>query len=135
MLGQRMPMLRMVSLFAVMAGATLALGADRPTDNENFIKFKEKMLPKVGQRIEVAGTLQGGKLGWWLSFDEWGVYIYSLRDTDLSKQNDLNRFDQRKVTVRGILRHRDALVPDGIAAGIPEHFYFDVAEATVKETK
>jgi hypothetical protein len=29
----------------------------------------------------------------------------------------------------------DALITDGTVAGIPEHFFFDVAEATVREIK
>jgi hypothetical protein len=128
-------MVRTVTLFAMIASVMLVLGIDRGPDDPKFIKFKEKMLPKVGQRIEVAGTFESGKSGWWVSFDGWGIYIYALRDTDLPKENDLNRFYQHKVSILGTLRHRDALIADGTVAGIPEHFFFDVAEATVKEIK
>jgi hypothetical protein len=39
------------------------------------------MMPKVGQKITVVGTLYDGKQGFWLAFNNWGAYIYAVKES------------------------------------------------------
>ena len=114
--------------------ATSVAVAGLPTDNPRYLAFRREMLPKVGSKITSVGKLQPRKLGWWLASGEWGFYLYATttNQVDLDKQNALNRFTNRMVEVVGTLRHVKESHSTTIA-GIPEHFFLDVAEAKVSE--
>jgi hypothetical protein len=95
------------------------------------------MMPKVGQKITVVGTLHDGKQGFWLAFDNWGAYIYAVKKSGAAKQNDLYAHFRRGQTVKvtGTLRHfaePTATKKDKQGAQYvqrpPQHFFFDAAE-------
>jgi hypothetical protein len=108
------------------------LDADQANPQSAFVRYKRKMLPNVGKTISVTGVLQFGKLGWFLAAGDWGIYILAVNDSDLKKANDLDVFSGRRVRATGTLLHRAASNPKSLgAAGMPEHFFFDVAEVKV----
>lgn len=105
------------------------------SDNPAFAKFKREMMPKVGQKITVVGTLSDGKEGFWLAFNHWGAYIHATKEADLAKDNDLFAHFRNGQTVKitGTLRYRPG--PDAatrkhaqIVQIAPEDFFFDAAE-------
>jgi len=92
------------------------------------------MKPQVGKKITVVGKMNSAKLGWMVAFKEWGIYLYSVKDSDISKMNDLNRFYGHTVRVTATLRYfPEPPKSDRIEAVPPEHFYFDVAEVVVTD--
>lgn len=106
-------------------------------NNAAFAKFKREMMPKVGQKITVVGTLGVGKQGFWLAFNNWGMYIYAAKESGLARENDLyvHFHSGQTVKVTGTLRHfanpnqarKDKY--GHVAVQIePEHFFFDAAE-------
>ncbi|HSK43639.1 MAG TPA: hypothetical protein VLA83_07110 [Candidatus Binatia bacterium] len=116
-------------LFACVGAA--AAQSDAPA----FAKFKREMMPKVGQKISVVGTLSDGKEGFWLEFNNWGAYILAARESSIAKANDLYVHFHRGQTVKitGILRYRPG--PDAATRKhaqhvqhAPEDFFFDAAE-------
>jgi hypothetical protein len=106
------------------------------SDGPAFAKFKREMMPKVGQKITVVGTLNDGKPGFWLAFNNWGAYVYAAKESGAAKENDLYAHFHGGQTVRvtGTLRHFEptATREDGQHAQAvqrpPEHFFFDAAE-------
>jgi hypothetical protein len=95
-------------------------------------RFERMYMPKVGRKITVEGVLESAKLGLVLTFDHGGIYIYPLREADASKMNAFDSLKGQVVKVRGVLRHTRG--SSAAAAGelsIPEHFFFDAAEARV----
>jgi hypothetical protein len=137
---------------AVLAIACLATGCDKPVSDrtqthedpeyeawkKRFTAFKERNLPKVGTVVTASGVLQSGKPGMFLPFDDGEVYIYSRKDADIPKDNELaRRYLGRHITVRGTLQHFESPFPDtdaDLAVQVPmEHFFFDVARITVTE--
>jgi hypothetical protein len=101
------------------------------SDSSAFAKFKSEMMPKVGQKITVVGTLYDGKQGFWLAFNHWGAYIYPAKKSGVAKQSDLYAHFRRgqNVKVTGTLRHfagPAATREDEQHA--PEHFFFDTGE-------
>jgi len=99
-----------------------------------FEDFKREMMPQVGQRITIVGILQTGKLGWWVAFKDWGVYIHATNGSDFAKMSNLSSFDGKTVEVSGTLRYfaetesATTVLPVAVP---PEHFYFDIAEVKV----
>jgi hypothetical protein len=94
--------------------------------------FKKMYMPKVGRKITVEGALDSAKLGLILTFDDGGVYIYPLREADASKMNHFDSLKGQIVKVKGTLRYSRG--SSATAAGelsIPEHFFFDAAEAMI----
>ncbi len=92
------------------------------------------MLPQVGSKVTVVGELESGKLGWWLSSQEWGIYLYTTTTnrSDLAKMSSLYKFRGNRVKMTATLRHRNHQESGNpLVANIPEHFYFDVAEVDV----
>jgi len=124
-------MKKAVILLLLLTSATTALSAASRPEDPRFSKFKQQMMPRVGKPMTVVGTLEIGKLGWWVSFAEWGVDIYATKETDIPKVSALHRFAESRVIVCGTLRHCEAVVTDGHMTGIPEHFFFDVADASI----
>ncbi len=113
-----------------------------PDRDPDFVRFKQKMTPKVGRRMTVTGALASGKLGGWLPFSGWGIYIYARQDSDIDKENTLYRFLGHTITVTGVLRHyadssplRTQTPPNVVAAVAPEHFFFDLAEVKLISTR
>jgi hypothetical protein len=104
----------------------------------SFEIFKRNMMPHVGQNITVVGDLKSGKLGWWIELKDWGVYIRPMKDPDIAKMNELDRFADHTVQVTGTLQYSPEpppSSPDRVEARPPEYFYFDVAEAQVVSLK
>jgi len=104
------------------------------SDSPAFARFKREMMPKVGQKITVVGTLHGGKQGFWLAFNNWGAYIYAAKKSGSAKENDLYAHFRRGQTVKvtGTLRH--FAEPNETRKGVqhePEHFFFDAAEVEI----
>jgi len=112
------------------------VAAAAQSDSPAFAKFKSEMMPKVGQRITVVGTLHEGKQGFWLAFNNWGAYIYAVKKSGAAKQNDLYAHFRSGQTLRvtGTLRHfvePTATRKDEQHAQYahpPEHFFFDADE-------
>jgi|SRR5271165_2321859 len=106
-------------------------------DSPAFAKFKREMMPKVGQKITVVGTLHDGKQGFWLAFNNWGAYVYAAKESGAAKQNDLYAHFRSGQTVKvtGTLRHFEPAATredEQHAQAVqrpPEHFFFDSAEA------
>lgn len=95
------------------------------------------MMPKVGQKITVVGTLFDGKEGFRLEFNNWGVYIHPVSESGSVKQNDLYARFRRGQTVRvtGTLRHyappatrKEEQHARMIVQLRPEEFFFDGSE-------
>ena len=104
------------------------------SDSPAFAKFKSEMMPKVGQKITVVGTLSDGKQGFWLGFNNWGAYVYAAKDSGIAKQNDLYSHFRAGQTVKvtGNLRYfpGQASTRDDVQSE-PEHFFFDAAEMKI----
>lgn len=99
-----------------------------------FEVFKREMMPQVGRKLTIVGVLQTGKLGWWVAFKSWGVYIHATNDSDFAKMSNLKSFDGRTVEVSGTLRYFAEAESGTTALPVavpPEHFYFDIAEVDV----
>jgi len=119
-------------IIAALNLSTSAIAASAQERDSRFGNFKREMMPQLGKKITVVGVLKSGKLGWLVAFKGWGVYIYPINDSSISMMNDINRFEGRMVEVSGTLRYFPEPPPpasDRVEAIIPEHFYFDVAEA------
>ena len=126
-------MWRTAGYAAALVGLTVITAAPAQDDRAAFAKFKSEMMPKVGQKITVVGTLDVGKQGFWLAFNHWGAYIYVYNESR-AKIDDLYAHRGQTVKVTGTLRHfaepvgtgkdkhgRSVQVP-------PEHFFFIAAE-------
>lgn len=100
--------------------------------SSDFPCFKRKMMPRVGRKIIVVGVLSSAKLGWIVRFDNWGVYIYAVQTDDASKKNAFAPFEGQTIKVTGTLRHSAGSGSTrSDEASVPEHFYFDLANARV----
>lgn len=113
------------------------IAAHAQNDSRAFAKFKSTMMPKVGQKITVVGTLHNGKQGFWLAFNNWGAYIYAANESSIAKANSLYGHFRNGQTVKviGTLRYfaepRAAAKEEAQARAVqrpPEHFFFDAAE-------
>jgi len=137
-IGATMPtMWRIAGYAAALVGLTLMIAAAAQNDTPAFAKFKNEMMPKVGQKITVVGTLRDGKQpGFWLAFNNWGAYIYRVKESGVEKENDLYAHFRRGQTVKvtGTLRHFEPVATredEQHARYVqipPEHFFFDAAE-------
>jgi hypothetical protein len=130
-------MWRTAGYAAALVGLTLVTAAAAQNDTPAFAKFKSEMMPKVGQKITVVGTLHDGKQGFWLAFSNWGAYIYAGNKSGTAKENGLYAQFRRGQTVKvtGTLRHfaeppatkEEEQHPRSVQRP-REHFFFDVAE-------
>lgn len=94
--------------------------------------YREEYMPRVGRKITVEGVLEAAKLGVIVTFDHGGIYIYSVERAGSSKMKVFESLKGRIVKVRGTLRYAHG--SSASSAGelsIPEHFFFDAAEARV----
>src|SRR2546425_301026 len=100
--------------------------------SSDFACFKRKMMPKVGHKIIVVGVLSAAKLGWIVRFNNWGVYVYAVQTDDASKKNVFAPFEGQTIKVSGTLRYSaGSSSTRSDEASVPEHFYFDLADARV----
>jgi hypothetical protein len=132
-------MWRTAGYAAALVGLTLMMAAAAQDDTPAFAKFKSEMMPKVGQKITVVGTLHDGKQGFWLAFSNWGAYIYAANKSGTARENGLYAQFRRGQTVKvtGTLRHfveppatkktKEEQQPRSVQRP-PEHFFFDAAE-------
>ena len=119
---------------ALVLSACVAAAAQ--SDSPAFAKFKREMMPKVGQKITVVGTLRDGKPGFWLAFNNWGAYIYRVKESGAAKEHDLYTHFRsgQTVEVTGTLRHFEPVATrehEQHAQAVqrpPEQFFFDAAE-------
>jgi hypothetical protein len=130
----RPTLLRIAPTIAALALSASAVAASTGRHSSDFARFKRQMMPKVGRKATVVGVLASAKLGWIVNTKGGGVYIYALRDSDAPKVKGLEGLSGRRVKATGTLRHSPGSPPartDAAEASVPEHFFFDVAEASV----
>src|SRR2546430_6584775 len=109
-----------------------AITAGTKCHSSDFACFKRKMMPRVGRKIAIAGVLSSAKLGWIVRFDNWGLYIYAVQTNDTAKMNAFAPFEGQTIKLSGTLRHSAGSGSTrSDAASVPEHFYFDLADARV----
>ncbi len=109
-----------------------AITARMKCRSSDFACFKRKMVPKVGRKITVAGALSAAKLGWIVRFDDWGVYMYAVQTNDTAKMNAFAPFEGQTIKVAGTLRYSAGSASTrSDEAIVPEHFYFDLADAKI----
>src|SRR5207249_2414368 len=66
-----------------------------------------------------------------VTFEDWGVHIYAIQDSDNSKMKARESFNGKTINAIGTLRYTPGSSSPRTDAGVPEHFFFDVAEAKV----
>jgi hypothetical protein len=121
-------------IIAVLVLSASVVAAGTGCRGSDFACFKRRMTPKVGRKVTVVGALASAKLGWIVTTEGGGVYIYAVRDADAPKMKALDRFSGQRVKVTGMLRYSPGSQParaDEAEASVPEHFFFDVAEVKV----
>jgi hypothetical protein len=99
-----------------------------------FECFKRRMMPRVGRKVAVVGVLGSAKLGWIVMMKGGGVYVYAVREVEASRMKALEGLSGQRVKVLGVLRYSAGSTPargEEAEASVPEHFFFDVAEARV----
>jgi hypothetical protein len=104
------------------------------SDKATFENFKSEMMPHVNQQVTIIGILGDGKLGFAIPFKQWHIYLYGRKDSDLAKENALNRYRCHTVKVTGRLRYHAAMPPPQSAIPVavaPEHFYLDISEVSI----
>src|SRR5258707_10212096 len=127
--------LRFIFTVGALILSTTAIAAGPRCRTSDFACFKRKMMPRAGREITVEGTLASAKLGWIVAFDQWGVYVYATRASDRDSMKTLDGFNGQSVKVTGTLRYAAGSRAEGSeAATVPEHFFFDIAEAKVIAT-
>ncbi|MDX6498013.1 MAG: hypothetical protein QOG23_1273 [Blastocatellia bacterium] len=121
----------LVIIFAFVL-CTTVIEASPKCNSSDFACFKRKMMRQVGRRITVEGRLASAKLGWIVTFDHWGIYVYARHESDSERMKNLDTFKSQQVRVTGTLRYSQgspSQTPQ--AASVPEHFFFDIAEVKV----
>jgi len=118
--------------FGILAALFANIGCAIPADPK-YTDFKSKWSSSVTKTVTVAGILIGGKLGYFLKYENWGFDVYAASDKDLAKLNTLSPLVDKRVVVTGVLRFNKGYIPAGTkpATGVPEHFYFDIAEVEI----
>jgi len=118
--------------FSALTFFPTTIAASAKCRSSDFACFKRKMMPKVGRKITVGGILSSAKLGWIVRFDNWGVYIYAVQTNEASKMNAFAPFEGQTIKISGTLRHSAGSGSTrSDEASLPEHFYFDLADAQV----
>jgi hypothetical protein len=126
--------LRIVFTIAALVLSASAVAARGGCRGSEFACFKRRMMPKVGRKTTVVGVLGSAKLGWVVTTGGGGVYVYAVRGADALKMKALEGLSGRRVKATGMLRHSAGSTPargEEAEASVPEHFFFDVAEARV----
>src|SRR5258708_30273057 len=98
----------LIVIFAIILSTTV-IAASPKCRTSDFACFKRKMMPQVGRKITVTGTVAAAKLGWIVTFkswgDRWGVYVYATRASDSDRMETLDGFNDQSVKVTGTLRY------------------------------
>ena len=84
--------------------------------------------------MTLVGVLARAKLGWIVVAKDRSVYIHTVREADAPKMKALESLSGQRVKVTGTLRYSPGSPPargGEVEASVPEHFFFDVAEARV----
>ena len=123
---------RTASIIAVLILSTSLVIAGTKCRSSDFACFKRKMMPRVGRRITVVGMLASGKLGWIVTFEHWGVYVYNTHESDSTRMKTLDSLNGQRVELMGTLRYAPGSPSQRTdTASVPEHFFFDVVEVKV----
>jgi hypothetical protein len=121
--------LRILSTLVLAMTVTAASPKCRSSD---FDCFKRKMMPQVGRKITVVGMLASAKLGWIVTFEHWGVYVYNTHESDSTRMKTLDSLNGQRIKLLGTLRYAPGSPSQRTdSASVPEHFFFDVDEVTV----
>jgi hypothetical protein len=121
----------LIIIFAIIL-PTIAIAAGPKCRSSDFACFKRKMMPQVGRKITVEGKLASAKLGWVVTFDHWGIYVYARHESDSDRLKSLDTFKGQSVRITGTLGYSKGLpseTPE--TASVPEHFFFDIAKVTM----
>jgi hypothetical protein len=90
------------------------------------------MMPQVGRKITIVGMLASAKLGWIVTFEHWGVYVYNTHESDSTRMKTLDSLNGQRVKLMGTLRYAPGSPSQPAdTASVPEHFFFDVGEVQV----
>ncbi len=123
-------------LHAVFAATVAFTAFSFGNDLSEHPEFKKKMLKQVGRRITVVGTVNANaKFGAWISFDDWGAYVYPDNTTQ-KRQPAQQLTDGHSVRLVGTLHHREGNPGENNSlpiSGIAEHFYFELADIIVTD--
>jgi len=107
--------------------------------DEAYTKFKQKWSPEVGHLVTVEGVLAGSKLGYCLKLDGFTFEILSTDSKSLPKLNKLSKFFDHKMRASGILRFNPGdsgkRASGRPVTGVIEHFYLDIADASIIEAQ
>src|SRR5260370_21368987 len=119
---------RTASIIAVLILSTSLVIAGTKCRSSDFACFKRKMMPRVGRRITVVGMLASAKLGWIVTFEHWGVYVYNTHDSDSTPMKTLDSPNGQRVELMGTLRYAPASPSQQThTARLPQHFFFDLS--------
>lgn len=127
-------LLRIAFTIAALVLSASAVAAHGGCRGSEFACFKRRMMPKVGRKTTVVGVLGSAKLGWIVTTKGGGVYVYPVREADAQKMKALEGLSGQRVKVTGTLRYSPGSTPargEEAEASVPEHFFFDVAGASV----
>jgi hypothetical protein len=112
---------------------SVATNADEPDPRLKAVK--QKMRPWVGKNVTLTGTLHSGKIAEFVAIDDGGsVHLKAATAEGIAKKVELGRLIGKRVSVTGTLQYSEntpPLRPD--VSGIPEHFYIDIAQATIRK--
>jgi hypothetical protein len=126
--------LRIIFTIAALVLSASVVAAHGGCRGSEFACFRRRMMPRVGRRVALAGVLGSAKLGWIVLSRGGGVYVYAVREADAPRMKALEGLSGRRVKVTGTLRYSPGSTPargEEAEASVPEHFFFDVAEARV----
>jgi len=124
--------LRILSTLVALVLATTATAASPKCRSSDFACFKRRMMPRVGRKITVVGMLASAKLGWIVTLEHWGVYVYNTHESVSTRMKTLDSFKGQRVKLMGTLRYAPGSLSQRTdSASVPEHFFFDVDEVKV----
>ncbi len=107
-----------------------------PRPSPAFKKFKQEMLPQVGRKITVVGTLTFGQHGWWVVHKNWGISFEQVSHDphDNALWSSILDHRDRKVKAIGTLQRREVAYSGSPAmTNVIEQFYFDIAEVNLSD--
>jgi hypothetical protein len=124
--------IKILSIAATLALSTALVAAGTKCRSSDFACFKRKMMPQVGRRITVVGVLASAKLGWIVTFEHFGVYVYATHESNSARMKSLDNLNGQRVKLIGTLRYASGSpFQTAETANVPEHFFFDIAEVKV----
>src|SRR5882672_10737940 len=128
----RSSVFRAASVLGGLVLSSTLVAAGSKCRSSDFACFKRKMMPQVGRKITVVGMLASAKLGWIVTFEHFGVYVYAVQESDAPRMKSFDSLSGQRVRLMGTLRYAPGSPSQRTdAASVPEHFFFDVTEVTV----